>query len=148
GFFTLLGIPILAGREFRASDTAGAPHVAIINQTLADRFFAGRNPIGLHFTDSPTGSYEIVGVAKDSKYDDLREKPKPFVYLAAAQDPVPGPMTFYIRSGLAQDALAAQLRAVVTRADAALPVNGPKQVPQQIMESVFLDRLLAVLAAV
>src|SRR5215831_13440559 len=76
-YFTTMGIPLLGGREFTAADTAGSPKVAIINETMARRYFANRNPIGSHFVfGSGHGrpDIEIVGVVKDSKHATVREE--------------------------------------------------------------------------
>jgi putative ABC transport system permease protein len=146
GFFRLLGIPLMAGREFSPGDNANAPVVAIVNQSLARKYFEGRNPIGMHVTRRGVDT-EIVGVVADAKYDDLREEPKPFIYFAAAQDRDPGPMTFYVRTAVPLESLAPALRKAVASLDASLPVTGPRTFRGQIMESVFLDRMVAALAS-
>ncbi len=148
GFFGVMGIPLIAGREFRESDAAGAPGVAVVNEGFARKHFPGRNPLGMHLTQRRiNATFEIVGVVKDAKYDDLREKPKPFVYFAAAQDRTPGPMTFYVRSNSGADALGAAVRSLTRRLDPALPVEGPRTVQQDILTSVFVDRMIALLAS-
>jgi predicted permease len=148
GFFSAMGIPLLAGRELRETDTSSAPMVAVINESLSRKFFEGRNPVGLHVTSRRTGApYEIVGVVKDAKYDDLREHPKPFIYLAASQDADPGPVTFYLRSRIGASPLGVSVRGVARRLDPALPVAGPQTVEQQILTSVFVDRMVAALAS-
>jgi predicted permease len=146
GFFSLLGIPLISGREFREGDVQGAAPVAIINESLARKFFEGRNPLGQHLRHVRGGNFEIVGLVKDAKYDDLREKPKPFAYFSAAQDQLPGPMTFYVRSEIAPASLPAAIRQTVRSFDANLPVDGPRTFHGQIMASVFADRMLAALS--
>ena len=148
-FFSTMGIPLIAGREFRESDAMKAPLVAIVNETLAKKYFDHRNPIGLHLTSDDGKNpppIEIVGVVKDSKYDELREDPKPFVYFPAAQDPRPGSMSFYIRTALPPGSMAGSLRRLVQGFDRNLPIDGPKLMKEQIMESVYLERLVAMLA--
>ena len=151
-FFNVMGIPLIAGREFRESDSGSGPRVAVVNESLAKKYFEGRDPIGRHVTVAGHGKkpvrMEIVGVVKDSKYDDLRETPKPFLYLAAAQAENPGAMAFYVRSTIAAESLAPVLRRVVRQFDPNLPVTGPKPLRSQIMESVFPDRMVAGLACV
>ncbi|MGE5321374.1 MAG: ABC transporter permease, partial [Actinomycetota bacterium] len=69
-YFSTLGIPLLAGREFRESDTEDAPKVAIINEKLAQKYFAGRDPLGQHIIfrqGNVRPDIEIVGVVRDSK---------------------------------------------------------------------------------
>jgi predicted permease len=148
GFFSAMGIPLIAGREFRESDAAGAPAVAIVNESFARKFFSGASPLGRHLSlRRASGTIEIVGLVKDAKYDFLREQPKPFFYLAAAQDPNPGPMTFYVRSAVAGDSLAATVRSVARRLDASLPLDGPRPLTQKILAGVFVDRMIAILAS-
>jgi putative ABC transport system permease protein len=147
GFFDLLGLPLLAGREFTDADAAGAPGVAVVNESFARKFFAGANPIGRHLSLRAGQTFEIVGLAKDAKYDDLREKPKPFVYLAAAQDPSPGPMTFYVRAAAGGAALGSAVRTIARRLEPSLTVDGPQPLREQILASVFLDRTVAMLAS-
>src|SRR5690348_9826678 len=90
GYFATLGVPIVAGRDFRLTDNrvvkrANAtddfdttPTTIIINEKLAKRFFAGRNPVGMHLgfgTDPGTPTdMEIIGVVKDIKYTNLRDE--------------------------------------------------------------------------
>ena len=114
-----MGIPLLNGREFHEGDNAGAPAVAVVNESFSRKYFAGGNPIGKHLNMARI-LYEIVGVVKDAKYDDLREPRKPFVYFAAAQDRNPGPMSFYVRGAVAPDALASS-RVAPWRADSTPP---------------------------
>jgi predicted permease len=148
GFFGVMGIPLVAGREFRDSDSAGAPPVAIVNESFARKHYPGGSPLGRHLTlRRAPAPIEIIGVVKDAKYDDLRERPKPFVYLAAAQDPSPGSITFYVRNTLGGEPLGAALRTLARRLDSALPIDGPRTVQEQIRSSVFADRMVAMLAS-
>jgi predicted permease len=148
GFFSAMGIPLVAGREFRESDRAGAPGVAVVNETFAKGFFEGANPIGKRLTLRRSREiFEIVGVVKDAKYDNLREEPRRFAYLPAAQDLNPGGVTFYVRTPLSGVDVGAAVRGIARRLDASMPVNGPQTVEQQILTSVFVDRMVAALAS-
>jgi len=86
GYFQTLGIPLLAGREFSFRDTANSPNVAIINETMARHFFNGRSAVGRRLTWVKK-DFEVVGVVKDSKYRELREKTPRMIYLSLIQDP-------------------------------------------------------------
>ncbi len=94
GYFHTMGIPLMAGRDFSNRDSAAAPHVAIVNQVFARRYLGGGNPVGKTFR-LPTGpkdpivTYEVIGIAGDAKYGDLRESLAPEVYFPSAQDPDP-----------------------------------------------------------
>ncbi len=93
-FFRSLGVPILAGRDFKDSDTAMSPRVGIINELFAKRFLPNQNPLG-HSIGTPDGKYQmtIVGVVKDHKYRSIDEEPTPMAWFMYAQIPVLGEMT-------------------------------------------------------
>jgi putative ABC transport system permease protein len=125
--------------------------VAIVNQTLAKRFFAGQNPVGRRYRTGENNKLsdpvEIVGVLKDAKYVDLREEIHPTAYLAASQDATPGEsMTFELR--VAAGAPTAVISSVKS---ATAEVNGDvslefKTLALQVNESLARERLLATLS--
>jgi predicted permease len=150
-FFATAGVPLIAGRDFNDRDVEGAPAVTIVNETFQKRFFPKESLIGhrLGWDSKGPTNIEIVGVVKDIKEEDLREKPKPFTYTPALQNNFerPGAMTFYVRTARNPVAMAQAARQVVHRLDAALPVYNLKTVDTQIDETHFLDRMLAWLSA-
>jgi predicted permease len=85
-----LGIPLISGHEFTRADDETAPLVAVVNQTMAARYWRGRNPIGERL-QVKSKWVQVVGVAADSKYASMRESPKPFFYVPLRQDFAPGP---------------------------------------------------------
>jgi macrolide transport system ATP-binding/permease protein len=110
-YFATLGIPLLAGREFMRADDENAPLVAIVNQTMAARYWRDHDPIDRRL--QVNGRWvRVVGVAADSKYESMRESAKPFFYVPLLQDFVRGP-ALYIRSAQSvQSVSAAALREV------------------------------------
>jgi predicted permease len=84
GYFNLLGIRMLEGRDFTERDAAGAPWVIVVNETFARRFFKGGNPIGrkVRYEGNPA---TVVGLVKDSKYHTPIEGPTPFFYIPFRQ---------------------------------------------------------------
>jgi predicted permease len=88
-FFETFGTGFLTGRDFNAHDTAKSPQVAIINETMAKKFFAGQNPIGKRYRTEDGSKLndpvEIIGVVKDAKYRSLREEAPPTAYLPSTQ---------------------------------------------------------------
>jgi hypothetical protein len=101
GYFRTLSIPLLAGRDFQATDTPLSPKIAIVNQQFSDRFFAGHNPIGDSFWPVPSAETEpiqIVGVVGDSLYRSIREGKRPTYYLADTQVKEPEVTTNYLLS--------------------------------------------------
>ncbi len=90
GFFETLEMAILQGRSFLRTDTAGAPAVAVVNETLARRFFPGRSPLGRRVwwrgdRGADERSFEIVGVVRDARAQDLLAEPEAMVYFALPQ---------------------------------------------------------------
>jgi predicted permease len=145
GFFSAAGVPLIAGRDFDQRDTDGAPEVVIVNETFVKRFFPHESPLGHHlgWGDSGPMPYEIVGVVKDIKEGDLKEKPRPWTFAAVLQNPSPGAVTFYVRTARNPLSVAQAARQTVHRMDAALPLYDLKTIDVQIDETHFLDRLLA-----
>ena len=150
GFFSTLGIPLVAGREVLDTDVLGAPNVAVVNEAFARYFFKDESPIGRRFgLRRRPGGYdiEIVGVVGDGKSSTLREKPLRFVYVPYAQESSVGGLTFYVRSSVEADSFGARLREAVRRVDPTLPVTDLKTMKAQIGESLFVERMVAALSA-
>ena len=145
GFFATAGVPLIAGRDFSERDSAGAPGVVIVNETFQQRFFPHESPVGhrLGWGDSGPADMEIVGVVKDMKGGDLKEKPKPWTFTPVFQNKKPGEITFYVRTARNPLAAAQVVRQAVHRLDASVPVYNLKTLDAQIGETHFLDRLLA-----
>jgi predicted permease len=94
-YFQTMSIPLLAGREFSDLDTRASPRVAIVNETFVHKYLAGQNALGNVIRTTaepgyPPSEYEIVGVIKDTKYDELREPAPPITFAPADQYPNPG----------------------------------------------------------
>jgi len=145
GFFSATGVPLIAGRDFNERDVVGAPLVTVVNETFQKRFFPHESPLGHHigWGDSGPTDIEIVGVVRDVKVGDLKEKPKPWTFTAALQNKAPGEFTLYVRTARNPLSVGLASRQAVRRLDASLPVYNLKTVEAQIGETHFLDRLLA-----
>ncbi|HWZ53141.1 MAG TPA: ABC transporter permease [Candidatus Acidoferrales bacterium] len=151
-YFATMGIPLLAGREFTASDTAASPKVAIVSEGIARRFFGGRNPVGMHLGIGPKQNkehpdIEIVGLVRDSKTTDVHEQFHPMVYLPYSQDPDLGGVTFFARTGQNPETLAGPVRAAVAGLDSNLPVFAVRTLATQVADTEFDDRLLMFFSA-
>jgi predicted permease len=90
GYFKTLGTPFLAGRDFNEGDSTASPLVAIVTEQFARRYFDGKNPIGktfgvVQYAGKPDKVYEIIGLVKDVKYQELREDYTPLVFIDDAQ---------------------------------------------------------------
>jgi len=88
GYLATLGVRLVAGRDVGAADIDGAPGVAIVNATMARRYWPGESALGHTLTIASTGrTFRVVGVNTDHKQHGVLERPAPFVYFAAAQRP-------------------------------------------------------------
>jgi predicted permease len=85
-YFATLGIPLLSGREFTRADDQNGPLVAIVNRTMRERYWRGQDPIGQRLRIKGGQWARVVGVAADSKYNSIRESPRPFFYVPLRQD--------------------------------------------------------------
>jgi predicted permease len=150
GFFQTLQIPILAGRDFRLADDAKAPKVGIVNQKFARKYFANVNPIGRHVgfgTDPGTKlDIEIVGVAGDTKYENMRQEVPYELYVPYTQQPFVSGMTAYVRAAADPAGLLPVLRKVVTELDPSVPLYQMRTLDQQVENSLITERLLATLS--
>jgi len=107
GYFTTIGIPLVSGREFTRADDERSVLVAIVNETMAEKYWLGRNPMGERL--QVKGRWlQVVGVAKDSRYESVRETPKSFFYVPLRQNFAPD-AGLNIRTRLSQDAMRAAL---------------------------------------
>jgi predicted permease len=148
GFFATMEIPLLAGREFRDSDASGAPRVAIVNETMARYFFGDTNPVGRRFgfgRDQAT-DIEIVGVVRDVRSLQLRDQAPRFVYVPYRQEPDVTQLTVYLRVAGGSGTSAAAVRQAAQRIDPNLPIFDMKSMAVQVDESLFVERMVAVLA--
>ncbi len=145
GYFKTLKIPIVKGRAFETYDDAKSTPVAIINETMAKRFWPGQDAIGkrIQFFAGKDGQFtpliQIVGVARDSKYVTMGEDPIPFVYLPFRQDYNPGIVLFVKTAGDPSGVLP-MIRGQVQTLDAGLPIFGILTLDEQIAQSLFLAR--------
>jgi predicted permease len=149
GYFETLGVPLVMGRAFGPSDDERAPLVAIVNQSMAKHFWPGQNPIGRRFSANsrhPEGALEVIGVVRDAKFANLRGDIPRFFYIPILQAEVIDTMTFYVRSrpGIGDPFAAA--RQTVQRFDPNLPVLDMKSMDEQVNDTLFTERLVALLA--
>jgi predicted permease len=151
GLFATLGVPLLAGRDFAATDTASSPSVVIVNESFMRRFNLGEEVIGRRFRRSGGDSeLEIVGLAADAASSGTGVKadvPPQFYQPFSQVGPFAPSRYFYVRSALAPDALLRTIPQVVAGIDPALPVDGLRTVEAQFANNVYLDRLVGVLSA-
>jgi predicted permease len=148
-FFSTYGIPIVAGRGFNESDTQTSRKVAVVNDSLAKKYFPHLNPIGRTFE---TGfrdpvRIEIIGVCGDVKYDRVRKDPEPTLYTPYLQEKGLEQATFALATRLDAKTLAPALRQAVQSVDRNLPLLDMRTQDEQIAASMQHERIFANLTA-
>jgi predicted permease len=149
GYFKTLGVPVLSGREFTASDRLGTPKVAIVNEAFAKKFKLGRDAVGKHMAESGAkiNDVEIVGLVKDAKYNNVKDEIPPVYFTPWAQDSTTGFLNFYVRTAMEPRQIMRTIPAVIAQLDPNLPVEDLKTLPRQVQENVYLDRMISTLSA-
>jgi putative ABC transport system permease protein len=148
-YFQTLGIPLLQGREFTASDSGNKVTVAIVNEQFARKFHLSGHAVGTRMAlgaGTRTGlDIEIVGLVRDARYSQVREAPPAAFYTPYRQSPV-GSITFYVRTSGDPRTLLSSIASTVARADRNLPVDNLRTMTAQINENVSQDRVITTLA--
>jgi predicted permease len=150
GFFSTMSLPIVAGRGLDATDKADSPKVAVINETMAHRFFPDGSPIGHRFGmgDNPahSGDIEIVGVVKNAKYVSLQESPEAAAYFPYSQH-AQYEFNFEVRYTGDAGQMIQAVRRAIAEVNPNLPVNAVSTLTEQVEESTANQRLIARLSA-
>jgi predicted permease len=147
-FHRTMGIPILSGRSFSPADSAQAPSVAIVNETLARRLFGDINVVGRQFKlgVGPTVPLtEVIGVCADAKYRSIRRPAPPTVYLTYRQRPAEE-VTFALKTAGDPVGLVSAVREAIREIDPQMPLAGFRSQQEQILASLRRERLFARLA--
>jgi predicted permease len=140
-YFVTMGIPLLSGREFTRADDQKGALVAVVNETMAKRYWRGKDPIGERV--QVKGRWmRVVGVAKDSKYQSVRETPKPFFYVPWRQNASVG-SGMYIRTPLSAETMATAVSREVRALDARLALYEMIMMQEQVDRSTA-SQLVAV----
>jgi putative ABC transport system permease protein len=148
-YFRVMGIPLLNGREFSDGDHERAPLVAVINETMAKRYWPNANPIGQRIkeTFNDEAWREIVGIVGSVRHLARGEAPKPEMFVPLSQVP-PETLNVAVRTQVELDSFAATLRRSVTAIDANLPVFEVRTMEERLFESVAQPRFRTVLLGV
>ena len=152
GFFSTLGLPLVAGRTFDLQDTANSLKVAVINETMARRFFPNMSPLGRTFRfGGPDAKLEndrtVIGVVKDAKYMALKERRWPAAYLPYSQE-VGYLWDFEVRYSGDAGSIVAAIREAIRQVDPRIPVTGVGTLAEEVDRSVVDQRLTAQLSSV
>jgi predicted permease len=145
-YFQTMRIPLAHGRDFDERDQDGAPGVAIINETMARRYWPGGDVLGRRIKLSKDW-LEIVGIAKDVKNRSLREAPQPFLYLPLLQD-YRSNMILVARTPTEPQQVSNSVRAVVAALDPGIPIFDVKTLEEHVGVSLYLQRMAATLLSI
>jgi predicted permease len=146
-YFSTMGIPVVAGRDFNAQDREGGPSVVIVNEEVAHRYYGG-NAVGKRLkigSDSPFS--EIVGVVRNTKYRNLREQSLPFIYIPLGQEHHAG-MVLMVRTAGDPAALVGSVRSEMRALNKDVPVFSVQTMEERIGGQLAADRMIAVLLSV
>jgi len=145
-YFATIGIPLVSGREFTRADDEKAALIAIVNQTMVAQYWSGKNPIGQRV--QVKGRWmQVVGVAKDSKYESVREIPKPFFYVPLRQNFSRSPDLF-IRTPLNPQTIATALTREVHTLDPDLALYEVITLQEQLERSTSAQLVVVTLVGV
>jgi predicted permease len=151
-FLSVMGIPIVAGRNFTAQDVEAPQRFSIVNQALARKYFPNQNAIGRRFSmDDVTVKnrswLEIVGISANTRYANLQQETPPLHFDLYRQSKDIGGATYIVRTRLKPDAIVPSLRAVVKDIDRDLPLLDVRTQRQQIDATISQQRVFASLTA-
>lgn len=152
GFFSAMGIPVLEGRTFSSEDHMGSPKVAVINQTMARRFFPNRSAIAQHFgigeTPDHPGEIEVIGVVKDAKYFTVDEGSLMEAYFPCSQSP--GFFSNFIvryAPGANRQEIVSRVRNSIAEINPNILVNSVSTLQEDVDRSVATQSLIAQLSS-
>jgi len=150
GFFSTLGIPILRGRDFAASDTDKAQHVAIISRGYARQLFGDADPIGQWVGYSPAPNdhkFLIVGEVADARVNGAEREAPPMIYMSINQNPAPV-NSIRVRAVGDPQQLSESVRQALREVDPTLPVSGIVPLATELNGDLGTEKLLARLAGI
>jgi putative ABC transport system permease protein len=149
GYLRTLGIPLLKGRDFTERDSASAPLVALINQSLARKYWPSQDPIGARISSDKKTWATIRGVVGDVRQGGLGAEPVPEVYLSYLQDPFAWPyLTMLVHTSVDPMKLVASIQSAIWSVEKDLPITSIKTMEQIRSHSIAQPRLTALLLSV
>jgi putative ABC transport system permease protein len=145
GYFETMGIRVIAGRSFAASDSAAAPFVAIVTQSMADKFFPGEEAIGQTIRILSNRPRTIVGIVTETRQRTFDAPPQPQIYLPHAQQPQGGMFLVVRASSTKPERLIPEVRAQIKSLDASLPIASVRTADQVMGGTLSARRFSLVL---
>lgn len=144
-YFQTIGTPLVRGRDFTDRDTRDAPRVAIVSQAFAARFWPGETALGRRVGLGAAGTpCDIVGIARDAKYNSLGEAAQPYIYFPLAQRPG-GEATLLARVSGDERAFVAPLRQTMDAIDRGVPALQIETMRDHLHAAAAVERVTTVL---
>ncbi|HTX76865.1 MAG TPA: ABC transporter permease [Terracidiphilus sp.] len=152
GFFSAMGIPLIEGRTFTSEDQQHSPKVAVINQTMARRFFPNRSAIGQHFgigeTPDHPADIEVIGVVKDAKYFTLDEGSQMAAYFPCTQSPgFFGNFVVRYAPGANRQEIVSRVRHSIAEINSNILVNSVSSLQEEVDRSIATQSVIAELSS-
>jgi putative ABC transport system permease protein len=151
GYFSSMGMTLLAGRGLSEADRAGTQKVAVVNESFALHYFGDAQHALEHYLANGGGNVkpdiEIVGVVKDAKHRGVRKDVKRTVFTPYLQETDPGGMTFYIRTWQTPESAESTIRGAMQTLDSKLVLDTFRTMDEQIDDNLTAERVVALLAA-
>jgi len=142
-FFETMRIPLLVGRTFSEYDfrSEAEPRPAVISRMLATRLFGNDNPVGRVFSEAPftVGTWKVIGVVSDTKYDSLRKNSEPTAYIPLRA----GKAFFELRTANDPQLIVPMIRELVGRVNGNLPLFDIRTQTEQVSKALYQERFLA-----
>jgi putative ABC transport system permease protein len=149
GYLRTLGIPLLKGRDFAERDTMGTPLVALVNQSLARKYWPNQDPVGARISSDGKTWATIQGVVGDVRQVGLSAEPVPEVYLSYLQDPFAWPyLTLLVHTSVDPVKLAGSIQSAVWSVEKDLPITSVATMEKIRSRSIAQPRLTALLLSV
>jgi predicted permease len=142
-FFETTGLPLLRGRDFRQIDTENSSKVMIVNETMAKKFWPDTDPLGRSFYDGDA-NFEVVGIARNTKYRDLREPPRMTFYLPLAQSYRPS-MNLLVRTTGEPSSVAPAIQTRLHTIEPALSIFDARTLFEHVGGSLYVERMESLL---
>ena len=142
-FFETTGLSLLQGRDFRRIDNEKSAKVMIVNETMARKFWAQADPVGQTFNDG-SDTYEVVGVARDTKYRNLRETPRLTMYQPLSQAYRPT-MSLLIRTAAQPNAFVGVVQNRLSSIEPALTIYNVRTLLEHVGRSLYVERLESII---
>jgi predicted permease len=151
GYFSTMGMPLLAGRELTDQDHDGTQKVAVVNESFARHYFADpQRAVGQYFAwggGTVKPDTEIVGVVKDARHTGVRQEILRTIFTPYLQDKDLRSMTFYVRTWQSPESVEATVRSAMQTLDSKLVLDNFRTMQEQVETNLIADRVIAILAS-